>query len=517
VTRQQDAPELMKEAAMADRHSYSQILKSSALIGSSTVVNLVIAIVRAKAMAVWLGPTGFGLMTLYSSIIDLTSTISGMGLNSSGVRQIAEAVGTGDAKRIALTAVVLRRTAAVLGALGALLLIVFSRQVSILTFGGDQHDISVKLLSAAVFFSCLSGGQVALIQGTRRISDLVKIGILGAAAGAIITILLVYFLREDGIIPSILCGSVISLIASWWHSRKIKICAVSLTLNKIKNEVVSLLKLGFVFMASGLMMTGASYAIRVFILYKVGFEAAGLYQSAWTLGGIYIGIILGAMGTDFYPRLTAAAKDNITCNRLVNEQTLVGVLLAGPGVTATLTLAPLIIPLLYSSEFQQAVDVLRWLCLGMTLRVISWPMGFIILAKGAKNWFFLSELAWTAVYVAVAWACVNVFGVNGAGIAFFISYMFHVLMIYLIVQQLSGFQCSSTNLIVILILVFTVTVVFCSFYVLSYPWEMVFGIFSVIAISVYSIRALLNLVSLNTIPRRILRLLAWFRLVRVTT
>src|SRR3954447_22211251 len=158
VIRQQDAPELMNEATTADRHSYSQILKSSALIGSSTVVNLVIGIVRAKAMAVWLGPTGFGLMALYSSIIDLTSTISGMGLNSSGVRQIAEAVGTGDAKRIALTAVVLRRTAAVLGALGALFLIVFSYQVSVLTFGGDQHAESVKLLSSAVFFSCLFGG-----------------------------------------------------------------------------------------------------------------------------------------------------------------------------------------------------------------------------------------------------------------------------------------------------------------------------------------------------------------------
>ena len=177
MTPRQDAPELIEETATVDLHSYSQILKSSALIGLSTVVNLVIGIVRAKVMAVWLGPAGFGLMGLYSSIVDLTKTVSGMGINSSGVRQIAEAFGTGDAKRIALTAVVLRRTAAVLGALGALFLIAFSRQVSTLTFGGDQHAASVKLLSAAVFFSCLSGGQAALIQGTQRISDLVKMGI----------------------------------------------------------------------------------------------------------------------------------------------------------------------------------------------------------------------------------------------------------------------------------------------------------------------------------------------------
>ena len=80
------------------------------------------------------------------------------------------------------------------------------------------------------------------------------------------------------------------------------------------------------------MVTGASYD-EVFILRKVGFEAPGLYQSAWTLGGMYVGVFLGAMGTDFYPRPTAAAKDNSACNRLLNEQTQVSILLAAPGVT----------------------------------------------------------------------------------------------------------------------------------------------------------------------------------------
>ena len=143
-------------------------------------------------------------------------------------------------------------------------------------------------------------------------------------------------------------------------------------------------------------------------------------------------------------------------------------------------------------------------------------MGFIMLAKGAKNLLFWSELAWTAVYVALAWACVNAFGLNGAGIAFFVSYIFHVLMVYLIVRRLSGFRWSAANLKVVLIFIFAVAVVFCSFYGLSYPWAVMVGIFSVIAISVYSVRVLLNLVSLN-MPRPILRVLAWFRVGGVAT
>jgi antigen flippase len=278
------------------------------------------------------------------------------------------------------------------------------------------------------------------------------------------------------------------------------------------NEAADLIKLGFAFMASGLMMTATSYAISVILLRKVGFDAAGLYQCAWRLGGIYIGVILGSMGTDFYPRLTAVAKDNVTCNRLVNEQTQVSLLLAGPGVIATLTLAPLMITLFYTPNFYEAIQVLRWLCLGMALRIISWPIGFIILAKNAQHSFFWSELGWTVVYLGLAWVCVSSFGLNGAGIAFFGSYVFHVLMIYLIVRRLSGFHWSTANRKTGLLFISIVALVFCGFYELSSRLATAVGIFAVIISSVYSIRALVNLVSLDRIPRSMLRVLEWFHL-----
>ena len=171
------------ELSAAEKHTYGQILKSSVLIGGSTVLNIGIGIVRTKAMAVLLGPAGFGLMGLYGSIADLAVSIAGMGVNSSGVRQIAEAAGSSDDKRIARTVTVLRRTAVLLGILGAGLLVVFSRQVSALTFGTDEHAGAVALLSLVVLLRIVAGGQGALVQGMRRITDLAKMGVLGALFG----------------------------------------------------------------------------------------------------------------------------------------------------------------------------------------------------------------------------------------------------------------------------------------------------------------------------------------------
>src|SRR2546427_6401193 len=69
----------------AGRHTYGQILKSSALMGGSTVATIAVNVVRAKAMALLIGPAGVGLVGLHISILNLTLSVAGMGLNQSGV------------------------------------------------------------------------------------------------------------------------------------------------------------------------------------------------------------------------------------------------------------------------------------------------------------------------------------------------------------------------------------------------------------------------------------------------
>jgi enterobacterial common antigen flippase len=501
-----------RESLASAKGSYGQILKSSALIGGSQVANIAIGIVRTKAMAMLLGPAGFGLFGLYGSIANLTQSVAGMGINSSGVRQIAEAAGSGDQARIGQTAAVLRKTSIVLGLLGAALLLVFSPQVSRLTFGSADRAAALSLLSIAVFFGLVSAGQGALIQGMRRIADLAKMNVLGALFGVCTGIPLVYFFRERGVVPSLVSVAGMTILSSWWYSRKIDVQAPTVTLPQVWQEASALLKLGSAFMASGFLTMGVAYAVRITVLRRIGLEATGLYQSAWTVGGLYVGVILGAMGADFYPRLTASIHNKEQANRLVNEQTLVGVLLAGPGVLATLTFAPLVIALLYSAKFGAAVGVLRWICLGTMLQVITWPMGFIIVAKGRLGLFFFSELAWAIVAASLAWVCVKFYGLSGAGIAFFGSYIFHGILTYPIARWLTGFQWSAACKQKGLIFLVLIGLVFGSFYALPILWAAGLGSLAAIASGAYSIRVLAELLSFEQIPHPLRRLIVAFGL-----
>ncbi|KQO76285.1 O-antigen translocase [Rhizobium sp. Leaf262] len=428
-----------------EKTGYVEILRSTALIGGSSAITMVFAILRTKAMAVLLGPEGIGLIGIFNSIADMTQAVAGLGVQASGVRQIAEAVGTGDRDKIARTAFILKRTSTLLGLIGAVLLAALSFPIGYFTFGDQQQSLSIGLLSAAIFFRLASAGQTALLQGLRKISLLAQVNIVTAFFTTATTIPMVFYFNTGGIVPALVASSAAMLLSSWWFSRRLAGDAPTMSLSHFGQDLKPLIRLGFVFMMSGLLTLVSAYVVRLIVLQAGGVLSAGLYQAAWALGSLYSGFILQAMGTDFYPRLTAISADHNACNKLVNEQARVSMLLAGPGVLATLTFAPLVMWLFYSPEFHAASDLLRWICIGMLLRIVSWPMGYIVLAKGAQAIFFWTEVAATLVHIGLAYLLVEYFGIVGAAVAFCGLYVWHTLAIFLIVRRLTGFRWSSEN------------------------------------------------------------------------
>jgi enterobacterial common antigen flippase len=425
--------------------SYRQILKSSALIGGSSFINLALGLLRTKVLAVLIGTGGMGLFGTFNSITMLVSGIAGMGISTSGVRQIAEAVGSNDKQQIALTIRVIRLTSIILGLLGMLTLLILCRPISRATFGSTAYAGALALLSVTILFGEVTAGQMALIQGQRRIGDLAALSIWGALLGTVLSIPIIFLFREKGIAPFLITVSALSIATSWWYARKIKIETIRLTPSAVWFGAKALLGMGVVFMASGLMTSAVAYLARVMVIQEMSLEAAGLYQAAWALSSVYVGFVLSAMGTDYYPRLTAAAGDNGEVNRLVNEQTEVGLLMALPGILGTLTFAPWVIHLLYSAQFEPAVDILRWQILGVLGRVIAWPIGFVLLAKGRAKMFFCTELASNIVHLGLIWLGIKWFGLSGLGMAFFGLYIFCGLLVSIVVHRLTGFRWTRDN------------------------------------------------------------------------
>lgn len=488
-----------------DRSRYRESLRSSAIVGGSSAINMLIGLVRTKVMAMLLGPAGVGLIGALTSIVDLARTLAELGINNSGVRQIAESVGTGDTARIARTATVLRRVALALGLLGGLLLAAMAVPVSTVTFGDQRFTWAVAFLGLALFFRLVADAQAALLQGMRRIGDLARINVYSALASTLLAIACVFWLGENGIVLGLVGGAAASLAVSWGYSRRARISAVTVPRDELLREARALLRLGLAFMTSALLTVGAAYIVRLILIRGDGLEGAGLYQAAWAVGSLFVSFVLQAMGTDFYPRLVAAASNDTECNRLVNEQAMVSLLMAGMGVVATLTLAPWVVTLLYSEKFAAATELLRWICLGMALRVVTWPLGYILVAKGKQAQFVTADLLWTVMNVGLTWLCFGWFGLTGAGVAFFASYLLHVVVVYPMCRSVSGFRWSRQTGRVALAFVVVIAAVHVGFLLLPPAPAMALGVLATVASTIASTIALSRLVAPQHVPAR----LAW--------
>lgn len=480
--------------------TYRDILRSTAVIGGSSLVVMVISLLRMKILAVLLGPTGVGLFALYGSIADLAGAIAGMGVQQSGVRQIAQAAAREAGAQLTRTAATVNRLSIVLGCVGAIGVAALCLPISLLTFATPAYALPVGLVGIVVFFKLQTGGPMALIQGTRRIPELARLNILGALAGVSVTVPLVLILGEAGIVPALIAASAATSALAWLYGRRITSGSALRAHAAFNQEARELLRLGMAFMISGVLTMAAAYLIRIIIVHADGLAAAGMYQAAWAVAGLYVGFVLQSMGMDFYPRLAGVADDTVTVNRMVNEQTQVSLLLAGPGVLATLTLAPLVISIFYSQAFSGAVGLLRWLCLGMMLRVLAWPMGYIIVAKGWQQTFIWVEVAASLAHIGLAAILVPIMGSDGAGLAFAGLYAYHTILIHWIVTRRCGFRLSRANVVLLVVFGSSTALAFTGFLLLPFWWATGIGLVLTGACGLFSLYWLLRLTPAEVFP-----------------
>jgi antigen flippase len=347
-------------------------------------------------------------------------------------------------KRVARTVLVLRRACWATGLLGWALSAALAVPLSQWAFGDTAHAAAIAVLGVTLLLGAIGGGQTALLQGVRRIGDLARIQVVAMLLNTVVAIGLYTWLRERGIVPVMIAMAVVSLGCSWWFARRVALHPVELPWEQTWHEARRFAGLGVAFMWSGLLLAGLDMITRSLITRTHGLEAAGYYQAAWALSGMFAGFVLSAMGTDFYPRLTALIDDREAAARAVNEQTEIGILLALPGLLATLAFGPLILELFYSKKFMPAAELMPFFILGVFGRVVSWPLGFIQLAKGSSRIFMLTESVTIALWLGLVVLLVPAVGVVGTAYAFVLIYFIYTFAMLGIARLLIGFNWSNT-------------------------------------------------------------------------
>lgn len=432
--------------------SHREILRNSSIVGGAAAFNILAGLIKTKLVAVLLGPTGVGLIVLLQNLMQTFGAVAGLSLGSVGTRQIAEANGSGDGRQVSIVRRALSWAVLALATAGGVAFLLSGAWTKT-ALGGSDIGGSIGWLALGIALSVVAQGQSALLTGYRRIGDLARLNILSVNIAAAVGIAAILIGGNRGILVFVLAPIVITTIAGRFYVRRLLTTVPEAAgLAELKPQWFTMLRLGVALTLAGTAVTGGQLAARIMIQRVLGADAVGYFQASWVVSVTYIGLVLQAMGTDFYPRITAMIGDREAANTMVNEQTEVALLLAAPVLLGALGTAPWIVPLLYSRTFEPAVVVLQWQVLGDVLKVASWPLGFLLLASGASLAFMIAEIAAISVLLAVLALGLPLVGLQAGGIAVVAMNLCYLPVVYAVARVRTGFRWSRLNLMLLVAL-----------------------------------------------------------------
>ncbi len=426
---------------MSSGSSHRQILRSSSIIGGASVVNILISLLRTKVAAVLLGPAGIGLIGLFQSLIATASAMAALGFGTVGTRQIAEAAGRKDAAGVAAARRALFWGTAILAVIGFALVWLLRETLATRLLGDASRATDVGWLALGVGLTVAAGSQGALLTGLRRIGDIARVSVWSSVLATVIGVSALWLWGPQGLLVFVLATPLGSfLIGHLYVARVPKVQAPSTPMPQLAAQWKELVRIGIPFMVTGVIVAAGQLAVRGIVQTQLGPSALGQFQAAWVVSVTYMGFVLGAMGADYYPRLTAAIEDRQKVNELVNQQTEVALLLASPVLLILLALAPWAIEILYSSSFDRASSLLRWQIVGDVLKIASWPLGFVLLAAGAGRTFMLTEALAVGVFTGAVWIMLPVIGLAATSFAFVTMYLFYLPVVYWLARRRTDFR-----------------------------------------------------------------------------
>lgn len=427
---------------------YKIIFKNTGLFAVSQVVGILSRLVCNKVAAVFIGPTGIGVIGLIDNILRLVRGVTNFGIAVSSVREIAvleEEASYANLKTQRLIKVIYK-WALVTGFLGLSVVVIFSKYISQIVFETDLKYLWIIGLSLFFLFNSISSIRLAVLQAKKKVKEIVLYNMLSSVISSVIAIIGYYTYGFNGIIPVIILTALVNFFLSLYFTKAIAISRDKIPVKQLFKEGLPIAKLGLLLSVSAIFGELCFYIIRWFLKENYSFEVLGIYQVGNTFLVSYIGLVFAAMSNDYYPRLCNLDGDKMQYDNLVNDQTELALLIIVPAVLILYVVSPYLVPLLYTEAFLDVLSILKVGLLSIVLKAIVWPIGFISLTKGNKKLFLKQNVLGNIINLIFSLLGFYYFRLLGLGIAMVVMFLVSGIYNYVTVVKYYNFKYRKNTL-----------------------------------------------------------------------
>lgn len=440
---------------MSERRHISltrRVIGAIGMLGFSQCVNIICSVIRVKLSAIWLGTVGVGLNSIYLNASTLVSNLTQLNIRDSAVRDIASSPDD-PAFRCSL----IRRVALMLGLIGAAAIVLISPLLSYISFGDLSHTIYFAMLFPAVLFSACSAGELAIMQGRGRLDVMARASVEAVVCATVIAAPLLYFLRLDAVVPVI--DLYIVAMAAFAYIRRERLSDSSLktySVSAIFALARPVLVLGAVMSFSSMLVVLIQYILTSYISRHGSASDVGIYQAGFMLLNNYIGILFAAVTAEYFPRISRFVRRPNMSRTIVSHELNLITWLIIPLAVIFVCLVDLIVPILFSSDFEAVGPFVTVAVVGVLFRGVSLCFVYRILAGGDSKAYLTVECLSAVIGLAANIIGYTYWSYVGLGLSYVLWYGCYALLTAGACHWRYGLKLSRVN---ILSVVFGVAVI----------------------------------------------------------
>lgn len=359
------------------------------------VANLVIL----KLIAMFVGPSGLGVLGNFMSLTTMASVFAGGGIGNGIAKYVAQY------QKRPIRRIRFLGSAMTYGTVVSLMIMaatVFAaRPLAIRILANPDQVWLMPCFGVAQFLCFIGTASIAVANGERRTDLFAKISISAYLIAIPIAYFLVAFFNMAGAGVALLVTISCTALPSLYYIATSRACR-ALRFRASKDDLINLGRFSLMLMASALFFPSAEIFIRNQISAHLGYESAGIWQALNRLSGAYLGFFTIFLSTHYMPRLSAMTSKH----ELVGE---VRKYIVGVGgsffffAVVLYTFRDLVVELLFSSSFSEMRDLLPLQMFGNFFRLMSYVIGFLGVAKAALRLYIVAELLQTSIYTFFSW------------------------------------------------------------------------------------------------------------------
>lgn len=419
---------------MRNPNSYRHILKTTTLFGGVQSLNILMGVVRTKLVAVLLGTTGMGVLSMCNTWVSLLSDTLGLGLPMSAVKQLSSAYEQPQPTAF-LQQLCTLRTWTLLAAGLAFAVSFFG---ALLWHNASWLSLlppfALVALAVVVPMTVLTAGEMAVLKATRQLKAVAKLSVWNMLLMVIVSTIGFYQWGLRAIVPVLLVAACVQMLLVVGCSCRRFGYKVAFSKDVLRRGWTTL-RLGLAFVAAGMVANGAAFLVRWWLQWQGDVHVVGLYNAATMLAMTYAGVVFHAMETDYFPRLSGVSHTGNGLNLLVNRQINACILLLSPLLLGFMMALPWLIPLLFSQAFLPMMGMMRGCLVAMFFRIFTLSIEYIALSRGHSVLYLVQEGASAVLLVAAVATGFALGGLTFVGYAIALATALEALLVLILTHH----------------------------------------------------------------------------------